>query len=316
MFGTKGSGRVITGIILSLFMFSTVSLAQDAPKIGGYVKTSLIHSDEMSETDVSNARIKISGSINEKTSYTVFFDAVRDDILLDAYVNREIVDGLSVKIGQYKTPYSTDNLVAASKVSFINRPFMKKDTAPAFRDKGVQFTYSHKYFDAIAAVMNGSGQNNDEYNDNKSMAYRVVAKVLPQLNVSANFYTGDNSPADSDSDDFVNVGAHGTIGALAYSGEYAQKAHGDLTKSAYFVWASYDISLENDLVTILTPALRAEMSDPDVDMDDDAKSRYTLGLTAHLAKKYADRIMLNYEIRDVETGEDDNILGLEYQVKF
>jgi hypothetical protein len=308
--------KIIAGFVLFLFVTCSVGMAQGEPKISGYVKSSFQHSQKISETTVSNARIKISGSIDNLTSYTVFIDGVRDDVLLDAFVNREIAGGLSVKVGQYKTPFSTDNLTAATKVSFINRPYTKNDTSPAFRDKGVQFTYKNKYFDAMAAALNGSGQNNSEYNNNKTMAYRFVAKVLPQLNVTGNYATGNNSPADDETDDFVNVGANGNVAGVEYSAEFARMKHGDLTKSAYFAWLSYDFDMSSELITMLTPALRVEMSDPDDDMDDDAKSRYTIGLTAQMAQKFANRIMVNYEVRDVETGETDNMLGLEYQVTF
>ncbi len=302
--------------VCSFLLITTSLLAADAPKFSGYIKSAFIHTEKASETEVSNARVKAAGSIDDKTKYTVFFDLVRDDTLLDAYIDREIVDNLSVKIGQFKTPFSSDNLLSSAKLAFINRPYMKKDVSPAFRDKGLQFTYKHKYFDAVAAVMNGSGQNADEYNNNKSMAYRVVAKVLPQLNISGNFYTGNNSPVDTETDDFVNVGANGRIGDVEYSAEYGQKSHDELTSNAFFAWLSYDIEMDNDLISILTPGVRVEMSDPDIDTDDDAKSRYTFGLSADFDKKYANRVLLNYEIRELETGEEDNMLGLEYVVIF
>ena len=307
--------------LVSMFFLSLANAQDnDKVKVGGYVKTdfSYIPSDsgDESETDLTNARVKISGKVNEKTSYTIFFDAVRDDVLLDAYVSHVLISTLSFKAGQFKTPYSTENLISNAKIAFMNRPYMKKDTSPTFRDRGVTLNYKYRMFDATVGMMNGSGQNTGENNNNKSVALRLVAKVLPQLNLSGNFYTGHNNTVDNIKDEFVNIGADGSWKGWEYAAEYAQKDHEDLTANSYFAWVSYDFKIDSRFVKYITPAVRAERSDPDNDVDDDAKSRYTLGLSAHMAKKYADSIMLNYEIRDVETGEADDMVGVQYIVIF
>jgi hypothetical protein len=198
----------------------------------------------------------------------------------------------------------------------MNRPYLKSDASPAFRDQGVVLTYDHSRFEATAGMMNGSGMNKGDTNNNKSMALRVVGKVLPHLNISGNYYTGKNNPVDTIRDELINIGADGVMGPWEYSAEFSQKTHDELTGNAYFAWVSYDFDLDSDIVSILTPALRYENSDPDTDLDDNAKSRITLGLTAHLAKKYADSIMINYEVRELETGEADDMIGVQYIVGF
>ena len=307
---------ILSSFAAGLMLVSTALSAQTGPTLSGYVKTDFSTDLEgSSETDVSNARVKVAGTLNDRTSYTVFVDGVRDDVMLDVFVKHTIIPSVAVQVGQFKTAYSTDNLTASSKIAFINRPYMKGDASPAFRDKGVQVTYSNKLFDAVAGVMNGSGQNKSETNNNKSIAGRVVAKVLPQMKISANYYTGKNA-ADSIEDEFVNIGANGTVGALEYSGEFAQKNHGSRTSSAWFAWVAYDIQTGMDYVKTLTPAIRIETSDPDTDIKDDARSRYTFGVTAHFAKKYTDRVMINYELREVETGDVNDMFGVEYVVMF
>ncbi len=315
---TTGKKRtvMIAAVLFALLAFSTCSYSQEGLKISGYIKSYFTHDETMSRTKVTNARFKISGQLNDNTDYGIQVDGVRDDILLDAYINRKIMDGLSATIGQYKTPYSTENLTHNGKTQFINRPYMLKEASPHFRDTGIKLTYNHQYVDAIVAVMNGSGQNENEFNNNKSMAYRVVAKIMPQLNLSANYYTGKTSKLDNETDDFINVGAHGTISGFSYAGEFAQKKRGALTNTALYAWLAYDFDVDSDLVNILTPTARIEMADPDVDTDDDGKSRYTIGVIANFEKKYADRIIIDYEIRDVETGEVDNLFGIEYIVMF
>ena len=306
---------MIAAVLFALLAFSTCSYCQEGMKIGGYIKSYFTHDETISQTQVTNARLKISGQLNDKTDYGIQLDGVRDDILLDAYINRKIMEGLSATIGQYKTPHSTENLTHNGKIQFINRSYIFSDASPFFRDTGIKLTYNHQYVDAIVAVMNGSGQNKSEFNNNKSMAYRVVAKIMPQLNLSANFYTGKTDTLDT-TYDFINVGAHGTISGFSYAGEFAQKKHDAKTNTALYAWVAYDFDVDSDLVNILTPTARIDVADPDVDTDDDGKSRYTIGVIANFEKKYADRIIIDYEIRDVETGEADNLFGIEYIVMF
>ena len=306
--------RIMT--LCAVTLTATVSAQSTAPKITGYVKTDYSSNLKDSEAvDVSNVRLKVAGAVSEETSYVIFLDAVRDDVLLDAYVSHAILPSLTVSAGQFKTPYSTDNLLSNAKLAFINRPYLKTDAAPAFRDKGIKLTVKHGVFTADIAAMNGSGQNKDENNSNKSIATRVVGAVLPGLNLSGNYYHGINN-ADGEADDFINVGVNGIVGALEYSGEFAQKDHDGMIGNAMFVWVSYDIETGFAAIPLLMPALRVEQSDPDTDTDDDARSRYTASVSANFGKKFADRVMINYEICEVQTGDADDVFGIEYIVNF
>jgi len=319
--GTMFKRTNTKAIVVMLLIAGALSMKAAAePTITGYIKSSFMYTPgdtgDKSETSVTNARIKANGSVSETTAYTILFDAVADEVLLDAFITHTIMPSLSVKIGQFKTAYSTDNLIANSKIPFIARPYTRSDVSPAFRDRGIELNYKYKMFDAFVGVMNGTGMNKGDANNNKSMAYRLVAKVLPQLNLSGNFYTGKNNAADDIRDEFVNIGADGKAGAWEYAAEFSQKSHDEFTCNGYYAWIGYDWNTGMKKVPLLTPALRYERSDPDADIDDNAKTRITIGLTAHFAQKFNDRIMFNYEIRDMETGDSDDCFGVEYQVAF
>ena len=307
-------------VLLIIFTASFVTAQDMMPKISGYTKVGFSYTPsdqgDTSEFEASNVRVKFAGKINDKTDYGVLIDVVRDDVLLDAYFNHKITSSLSVKGGQFKTPYGTDNLRSLASMAFINRPYLKADASPAFRDKGVQVAYKISKFDILAAVMNGSGQNKSETNNNKSTSIRTVAHILPQLQVSGNFSTGKNSTVDSERDEFFNFGASGEAGPWEYSGEFAQKNHGDITGNAYYAYVAYNYETSFDYVPMITPAIRYDSSDKDTDIDDNAKSRITLGLTTHFGKRYSDRLMMNYEITDAETGDPDDTFLMEYQIKY
>ncbi|MBT4484722.1 MAG: hypothetical protein HOC71_13715 [Candidatus Latescibacteria bacterium] len=290
--------------------------------IAGYIKSSIDYvfteSDERSNFNVNNARLKFSGKLLTNTDYGIQFDMTRKDVLSDAYINHLITPSLSVKLGQYKTPYSTDNLVSSTKIAFIKCPLIKENVSPNIRDRGIQATYKRSYFDIIAAVMNGAGQNKAETNYNKSLALRVVGRIIPQLQVSGNYYTGKNNPADKKKDVFINFGARGKAGGWEYAAEIAQQEHAALTEHSFYVFAAYDWKTTTEYVNMITPAFRIEGYDPDTDLEYNFQQRYTLGVTFNLnAEKYVNRVMLNYEINEDEDDVTvDDLVRLEYMVKF
>ena len=311
---------MITAFLIVIPVSEIVYAEDLSVKTGGYIKPSFSYSPgdttDASEFKISNARVTFSGTLLSKTSYGIQIDAVRDDILVDAFIIYKALPSLSIKAGQFKTAYSTDNLIPATKIAFINRPYLKADVSPNYRDIGLQVSYNLSIFDLTVGVMNGSGQNKKETNNNKSMAYRVTADLIPELQLSANFYTGKNDTTDTTRDEFINIGANGIFNGFEYSGEYARKVHGKLTGSAFFGYITYDWNTPFNRIPMLTPALRVELSDPDTDTKNDAYTRYTLGVTVNFGKKYTDRVMINYEIREAETGDPDNAIDIEYTVTF
>jgi len=147
------------------FVFITISCSTQIsaqPAVSGYIKSAFTYTTsdagDESETSVSNARIKVSGGVNESTKYAILFDAVSDEILLDAYINHTIIENLSVKIGQFKTAFSTDNLISNTKVSFISRLYMEKNVSPAYRDRGIELNYEYRMLDATVGMMKVPGR--------------------------------------------------------------------------------------------------------------------------------------------------------------
>lgn len=263
-----------------------------------------------SQTDVSNARVKATGSLSPDTDYGLQIDTVRDDVLLDAWVRHSIVSGLSVKAGQFKTPYGTDNLVSSHKMAFVSRSLIKKHAAPHCRDRGVVTALSHRNLDVLAGIMNGSGQNKADFNNGKSFSCRTVMHVLQGLDVSGNYYTGKIDPAGGGTETFYDFDVHGSRGGWEYAIEYSHRDGDDDSRYAAYAYAAYDIPADLDWLVTLTPAFRTETCDP----GDDVFRRYTAGLTLHFTRKYTNRLMINYEWYGGEYRDSDDALSCEFLV--
>lgn len=296
---------------------TTPALTQNVgPKLSGYMKTA--YSTDTAGPDamtVSNARVKLSGAIDDMTAYAVFFDAIRDDILLDAYVARKITSTLDVQAGQFKTPYGTDNLLPGWRYPFLNRSYLKTEVSPPFRDIGVQVTAHSRYLEVCMGVLNGSGPNKTKNNSNKNMVYRVAGNISPMLNISANYsrgvITGDGAITE-----FYDIGAGGLWHAVSYDGEYSCRKLGGVTSSVAAGWIACDLVTGLGPVPVITPAVRYEYLDPDTDSGGDAVIRYTVGMCVHFNTNISNRIMMNYNLVDTNMDKISKGAGIEYMVRY
>jgi len=83
------------------------------------------------------------------------------DVLLDAEAFINPLKNLSISVGQFKVPFSTDNLRPGCEINFVNRPLLT-NVAPIIRDIGLMGTYNFEEFIPLelkAGLFNGSGLN-------------------------------------------------------------------------------------------------------------------------------------------------------------
>ena len=294
---------------------------------------------------INMSRIGIKGNLSDKLSYRLFVDFSRlgklsteseiidgnevvtdvsasfSDYLLDAYAEFKPVNGLSLQLGQFKNPFSTENLLSAAAIPFVNRSLLKSYTAPGLRDIGFMTTYGNKLplpFSINFGLFNGSGQNKTENDLTVNYAARLVVAPLEGMNLSGNFYSGRISNVETS---FWDIGAEYNESGIWAAAEYGNK-NTDLIASekkanSYFVYVLYDFPLESELIPIIQPGFRIESADPDDAIDDNEISRYTFGLTFILTQKKQTHIRVNYEKYDMANGSTNpDKLVLEFQIKF
>ncbi len=330
-----------------IFISSFHLSGQDNPKMKtfGYVRT--FHQSDFennsSEFTIKMARIGVKGSINSRLSYKFFVDFARQgklstesadlngeqvisdvsatfsNYLLDAYGKYEIVDDVSITAGQFKIPFSSDNLLAASKLPFSNRPLVYSIT-PGLRDIGAMVSAKFLLgfpWEVSGGLFNGAGFNKKE--DDLTTNYSLRLKALPVkfLSLTANMYSGRFSGPKTD---FMNFGAEYKNKNLWVAGEYSIKKTNetyDVTSNAWFIYMLYDIPVNINALKFIQPGIRIGRLDRNADMDNDELNRYTAGINFNFTESRNALFRLNYESNqsDDGTGDYDRMI-LEFQIKF
>ncbi len=336
-------------IFIITILLSTALLAQNKkdyqPEMFGYLRAwyKAETSSNQGQFLVKMARFGLKGDVNEYVSYKTMVDFARvgklstttqvingetvvksvsanfSDVLLDAFAMVRPTKGLVFSFGQFKVPFSTDNLKSGAAIDFVNRPFLT-NVAPALRDIGLMGSYKIKGNVPVefnAGVFNGSGQNKPE--DDKSVNYslRAVVNPLSNLSLSANYYNGKLTSYNVSIFDF---GIDINLGKLNLNGEYGQRTM-DVTSAsiksfAFFTTTLYKFDLSGDFVSVIIPAVRYESFSPNSNANSKV-DKTTIGLSFEFAKVTYAQFRVNYEIYNYKDGSTNpNALVLEMQTRF
>lgn len=317
-----------------------------APAFTGYIRfwQQTDFSTDQGQFILKEITLGASGDVNEYVGYKFLADLTRlgklttsattingttvvtkasasfTDILLDAAVKVTPIANLSITGGQFKIPFSTDNLRGNVAIDFVNRPLMT-NVAPASRDIGAMASYkvSSLLPEISAGAFNGTGLNKVETDKTVNYVCRAVVTPVTNLNLSANYYNGKLSSND------INVMGFGfdyKISNLFLDAEYVTKntKQPDVTigSNAFFIYSLYNFGIsETGIIKSITPAVRFDLYDPDTDKYNDEINRITLGLTFHFAKVTWAHVRLNYEKYDYKdnTVNPDKFI-LEMQARF
>jgi hypothetical protein len=337
-------------LLLVILFSGSFLFAQDkkdtSPIFFGYVRAwhQTDFSTNQGEFLAKMARLGVRGNVNEFASYRVLVDFVRlgklstssttingtkvltgasasfSDVLLDAEAIINPMKNLSFSLGQFKVPFSTDNLRSGADIDFVNRPLLTS-VAPGLRDFGFMGTYSIKGEVPVefkAGLFNGAGQNKSENDKTTNYSLRTAVQPIKGLGLSANYYGGKASGADLSIFDF---GAEYKFGGLFLVGEYGQRTSTtpakEIKANSYFIYTVYDFDFGDNMISHLMPALRYENYDPNSDTANNEISRFTAGLSLQFAKIKFAQFRVNYELFDYKDGSaNPNKLIFEIQTRF
>jgi hypothetical protein len=317
-----------------------------SPKFTGYVRVwyQADFSANQGQYLVKQARLNIAGNVNEYAGYKLQVDFTRlgklsttysevgdtkvltsaaanfSDILLDAAAILTPLDNLNITAGQFKVPFSTDNLRSDQNADFANRPFTTY-VSPSMRDIGFEVSYKIKgdiNSEFTAGSFNGSGFNKSENDKTLDYVLRSVISPMENLNISGNYYRGKSSGSGYD---LVNLGFDYKLGSLFFDAEYGNKSinisSNKINSASFFSYLTYNIPLPGSFIKDVTPSCRYEIYDPNKAMEKDEVQRITAGLTIEFAKITFAHFRINYEKFDYKDGTaNPDKLILELQTKF
>ena len=282
--------------------------------------------------DIRRARLDLKGAITERWDYRMQLDFASSPKILDATIGFRFGDYLRITAGQFKVPFSMENLTASNKLECIDRSQVVealvargKDVIGNHngRDIGLQlsgsvFKINDIYLlDYAAGVFDGAGINVSDNNENKDLAGRLVFHPLKGLDIGGSYYNGfDNWTAGTPAV-AKNLVRKRLAGELSYlwnnlslKGEYIKGEDGATDREGWYAQAGYYfVPKKFQLI------LKYDTYDPDLDKSENISTNYVTCLSYYFND--FTRIQGSFTYRDEEgTQINNDVIALQLQIGF
>ena len=306
-------------------------------QISGYTQLRYQQLDEKGKRDgfdIRRARLDINGNFTPYLSYRLMTDFADKPKIMDAYAEIKFNDYLILTAGQFRVPFSNENLIPVRKFDLID--FSQAIDALVFRsndvignqngrDIGIQLggTLLKRGVSSLVeykvGVFNGSGINiADTANNAKDIAGRLIVNPVKGLSIGASYYSGWDKaikPAavyagKSQPRDRFGFDISYTFAGLALRGEYIHGLDGKINKAGWFVLAEYYI-----LPQKLQMVAKYDTFDSNLTIDKNSTTNYVAGMNFSINSW--SRIQAFYTLRTEQgTQVSNNYLSIQYQISF
>jgi phosphate-selective porin OprO/OprP len=280
--------------------------------------------------DLHRARLDAKGNITDQWSYEVYTEFAASTKLIDAYTSYKVADFLKVTAGQFKLPFSNENLTSDSQLEFIDRSqgvealvSRSKDVIGNSngRDIGVQLSGSfaklddHYLFDYSFGVFNGAGYNvTTDNNNHKDFSGRLVVHPIKNLDFGGSIYSGEDIATGKTATTARNrYGFDGryVLGALSLTAEYIHGTDAAIHKEGWFAQAGYFV-----IPKTLQLVAKYDTYDPNQVLKTDRSTIYYGGFN-YVFNAWT-KLAVDYLYRREETATQvkNNIIEAQLQIAF
>ena len=286
--------------------------------------------------------------LTRKLSFFLMIDAASTQAskhLHEYYAQYAFLPELKVRVGQFKTPYTLENIISPTMLGTVNLNegtrymagvagdplygnYVGRDVGAMITGDALKARDGHYYLNYSLGVFNGAGMNLRDNNNHKDVV--AMLNVLPTKNItlSGSFVIGKGN---AQTDDMFGTIAQGTdytrnrwsVGAevnykpLKLRTEYMAGKNGDINNRAFYaelwcrIFRNFDIVLDYDYLDKNT-ALSKDVRDALPAWT--RTSNYLVGLQYWVYK--ACRINTQYIFSDLNTGPDTKSWLTQFQIAF
>ncbi len=285
------------------------------PAISGYAQLGYQWSEsDKSSFYIKRVRLSLSGALYRKMAdYRVQLELASPKIV-DAYVRITPWRQFNVQVGQFKIPFSIENVdYAPLKLEAIDYPMALQalmgfsETLPSGklsatgRDLGFALyggLWKHDDFSVLnyrIGVFNGAGINCWDNNKSKDIAMRLNINPFKELTISGSYYWGEWGAEYLGRKRFA-VGAAFEFPMLFARTEYVGGKTGALSSGGYYVTAGWRIN------QYVTPLVRYDVFRLNSDDADCQQTNWLAGVDCHVWKHL--RVQLNYTLQHYAVSRD------------
>lgn len=322
-----------------LTLFGYAQTQFDMTKIGPETKNSF---------SMTRIILMANAELTRKLSFFLMIDAASTQAskhLHEYYAQYAFMPELKVRVGQFKTPYTLENIISPTMLGTVNLNegtrymagiagdplygnYVGRDVGAMVTGDAVKARDGHYYLNYSVGLFNGAGMNLRDNNKHKDVA--AMLNVLPTKNItlSGSFIIGKGN---AQADDMFGTIAQGTdytrnrwsVGAevkwkpLRLRTEYMAGKNGDIKNRAFYaeLWCrlfrNFDIVLDYDYldkITALSKDAREAMPSWT------RTNNYLVGLQYWVYK--ACRISTQYIFSDRNIGPDTKMWLTQFQIAF
>jgi phosphate-selective porin len=282
--------------------------------------------------DIRRARVDLKGSITPFFSYRLQADLVDKPKMIDAYGEIKLADYFSITAGQFKIPFSMENLTSSNKLEMIDRSQVvealvarSKDVIgnQNGRDIGIQAggtflkVNNAPVIEYRIGVFNGSGINvADTANNEKDISGRLVITPIKGLSFGGDFYKGLDKAIKPDvagqSQTRNRFGGEVSyvVAGFSLKAEYISGKDGKTNRAGWYAQAGYFVIPQK--LQILG---KYDVYDPNTSTGNNISTNYVFG--ANYNFNNWSRLQAFYTIRQ-EQGPAiaNNYMAVQYQIGF
>lgn len=307
------SGKKFWQILLILFFWHSAVLAFEVKvgertvNISAYLQAR--YSFDSSRTDqftVPRLRTDIWGDVSSDFGYLVELDAVATPAIIYGWVDYKPDAVTKIRVGRFYYPFSLEYTTPPSKFDFINPTLTLWNIFGYSRDNGLQFSQNWGAFNYSLAVMNGADNQLTDDNETKDLLGRVVYKLSQNLSLGESFYLGKAGTSGADR---KRIGAELNYqqGSFGLKAEYIRASDSPVSKIGWYLQPSIWFN------PALQGLIRFESWDSDLEASGNLETVTTLGVNAFLNSDA--KLQFNYEIKHKESGENNQALLAQVQLK-
>lgn len=292
----------------------------------------LEESGKKSGFDIRRARLDIKGSITPFLAYRLQTEFAGSPKLLDAYAEIKVADYFNITAGQFKVPFSLENLTSSNKLEMIDRSQVVEALVARGkdilgntngRDIGIQAGGSFLKVNGLPlieyrlGIFNGSGINvADTANSNKDFAARLIFNPVKGLSFGGSYYDGwdkvskPDVAGQSQVRDRLGFEISYVLPRFSARGEYITGKDGKTNRAGWYLQTGYFVIPQK-----LQFLVRYDTYDPNTSKPDNITTNYTIG--GNFNFNNWSRLQAFYTIRQEEgTYVDNNYFSLQYQIGF
>lgn len=318
----------------------------------GYAQTQFDMTKTGPETKNSFTMMRVilmaNAELTRKLSFFLMIDAASTQAskhLHEYYAQYAFMPELKVRVGQFKTPYTLENIISPTLLGTVNLNegtrymagiagdplygnYVGRDLGAMVTGDAIKARDGHYYLNYSLGVFNGAGMNLRDNNKHKDVAAMINILPIKNITLSGSFIIGKGNAQANDmfgtiaeGTDYTrnrwSVGAEVNYKPMKLRTEFMQGRNGDINNRAFYaelwcrVFRNFDVVLDYDYLNKNT-SMSKEARDAFPAWT--RTNNYMVGLQYWVYK--ACRISTQYIFSDRNTGPDTKAWITQFQIAF